>query len=300
MKTLITGGKGLVGSEFNFGLRVGSLNADLTNINKTRYLFSKLRPEYVIHCAAKVGGIGRNIEQVADLYKDNIKINTNVVQVSHEFGVKKFVGFLSTCIFPDKADYPLIEDQIHNGQPHESNFGYAYAKRMLDVQCRAYNKQYGTKYFNIIPTNIYGKNDNYDLDNGHVIPSLIHKCYLAKKQKTDFVVWGSGKPVREFIYAGDVAKITKHLLENYNETEPIIVSNSEQVSIAELAILIADMMGFEGNVIFDKSKPDGQLMKPTDTSKLKKHMPDFKFTPLEFGLKQTIDYFVKNYKSVRK
>jgi GDP-L-fucose synthase len=168
------------------------------------------------------------------------------------------------------------------------------------VQVRAYREQYGLNYKCVIPTNVYGINDNFNLERGHVIPSLIHKCYIAKRDNEPFEVWGSGKPLREFIYNKDVAKLTEWVLDNYEEEEPIILSTSEEVSIQYIVDLIVDIMGFDGEVIWNDSKPDGQFRKPTDNSKLLSYLPDFKFTPIEDGLKETIEWFVNNYDKVRK
>jgi len=145
-------------------------------------------PEYVIHTAGKVGGLLGNMNNKGQFFYENIMINTNVLESARLTNVKKVVSFLSTCVFPDNVKYPLTEDQIHNGEPHNSNYPYAYAKRMLDVQSRAYREQYDCNYICVIPTNIYGPNDNFNLKNGHVLPSLIHKCYLAKQNNEDFVI----------------------------------------------------------------------------------------------------------------
>jgi GDP-L-fucose synthase len=171
---------------------------------------------------------------------------------------------------------------------------------MAQVQIDAYNKQYGTKYFSVIPCNVYGPNDNYNLENGHVIPSLIHKTYLAKKNNTDLVIWGSGNPLREFIYSKDITKICMILIEKYNESEPIILSTSQEITIRDVVEMIVEIIGFEGNVIYDTSKPDGQYRKPSDNSKLLSIIGDFEFTPLRTGLEETIEFFVKNYNILRK
>jgi GDP-L-fucose synthase len=152
----------------------------------------------------------------------------------------------------------------------------------------------------VIPTNIYGPNDNYDIQNGHVVPSLIHKCYLARENKTPLYIWGSGNPLREFIYSKDVAELTLWVLENYKESEPIILSTSEEISIKNLVEMIVEIMNFKGDIIFDSSKPDGQYRKPSDNSKIKSYVPDFKFTPIFEGLKDTIDYFENHYNLIRK
>ena len=226
---------------------------------------------------------------LGEFYYDNIMINTNVLEACRITGVKKVVSFLSTCIFPDDIEYPLTEKKIHIGEPHNSNYAYAYAKRMLDIQSRAYKEQYGVNYTCVIPTNIYGPNDNFNLENGHVLPALIHKCYLAKKNNTDFVVWGSGKPLREFIYSEDVGRLTEWALNNYEEEEPIIFSTSDEISIGNVAEMVVYYMGFKGKLIFDDEKPDGQFRKPSDNSKLKSYLPDFEFTPIDKGIEKSVN-----------
>ena len=206
---------------------------------------------------------------------------------------------MSTCVFPDNATYPLSVDQIHLGEPHPSNYAYAYAKRMLDVQSRAYRDQYGCNFVTVIPCNIYGPEDNYNLESGHVIPSLIHKCYHAKWSNSDFEVWGTGRAYREFIYSKDVGYIVQWVLENYNDPEPFIISPDEEISIATLAQEIVFRMDFDGSIVYNGER-DGQLRKPSDNSKLKSLLPDYKFIPIEIGLTQTIKYFNENYEKVRK
>ena len=301
MKTLLTGANGLVGSTISADYKLkGKQKLDLTDWGATYRYFLEIRPSAVIHTAAKVGGLGANMNHMAEFYRDNVMINTNVLEAARRTGVKKVVSFLSTCIFPASAQYPLTEDQLHNGQPHDSNFGYAYAKRMLEVHSRAIATQYGLNYTCVIPTNIYGPNDNFNLENSHVLPALIHKCYLAKRDNTDLVVWGSGEPLREFIFSKDVGEITKLILEGYEDKEPVILSTSEEISIREAVEAIADVMGFEGKLIFDSTKPDGQYKKPTSNQRLKNFLPNYKFTPFREGIKQTVDWFVENYESCRK
>ena len=301
-KILVTGGYGLVGSEFikpNF-IPLSSIDVDLRIREDVDNIFKTIKFDSVIHCAGKVGGLGGNMNNKGQFFYDNIMINTNVIESARIHGIKNLVTFLSTCVFPDNVEYPLTESKIHLGPPHFSNDAYAYAKRMADIQIRAYKEQYGVNYKSVIPTNIYGPKDNYDIENGHVIPSLIHKCYLARENKTDFSIWGSGTPLREFIFSRDVSKLTEWVLNNYEENEPIILSTSEEISIKDIVGIIVELMNFKGNVIFDTSKPDGQFRKPSDNSKIKNYLPDFKFTPLYKGLKETIDWFEGNYNVIRK
>ena len=300
MGIMVTGGSGLVGSTINADIKLSSKDADLRNWNETISIFEKYKPDEVIHCAGKVGGVGSNMNYKGEFFYDNIMINTNVLEACRMTGVKKVVSFLSTCIFPDDIEYPLTEKKIHIGEPHNSNYAYAYAKRMLDIQSRAYKEQYGVNYTCVIPTNIYGPDDNFNLENGHVLPALIHKCYLAKKNNTDFVIWGSGKPLREFIYSEDVARLTEWALDNYEEEEPIIFSTSDEISIGNVAEMVVYYMGFKGKLILDDEKPDGQFRKPSDNSKLKSYLPDFKFTPIEKGIEKSVNWFIENYEKARK
>ena len=301
MKTLLTGANGLVGSTISADYKLkGKQNLDLTDWATTYRYFLEIRPSAVIHTAGKVGGLGANMNYMAEFYYDNIMINTNVLEAARRTGVKKVVSFLSTCIFPASAQYPLTEDQLHNGQPHDSNFGYGHAKRMLEVHSRAIATQYGLNYTCIIPTNIYGPNDNFNLENSHVLPALIHKCYLAKRDNTDLVVWGSGEPLREFIFSKDVGEITELILEGYEDKEPMIISTSEEISIREAVETIADVMGYEGKLIFDSTKPDGQYKKPTSNRRLRNFLPQYKFTPFREGIKQTVDWFIENYETCRR
>ena len=298
-KLLATGANGLVGSHITSDVKIGR-EIDLTNPQITLQSFETNKPTHIIHCAGKVGGLGGNMNYKGEYFYDNIMINTNVIESARRVGVENLVCFLSTCVFPDNIEYPLTEKKIHLGEPHSSNYPYAYAKRMADIQIRAYREQYGLNYKSVVPTNIYGPNDNFSLTHGHVVPMLIHKLFLAKETKTDFTVWGSGKPLREFIYVKDVARLSEWVLYNYNESEPIILSPSNEISIMDLVDLLVNYFNFKGKVIFDDTKPDGQFRKPSDNSKLKSLLPDFKFTPIEEGLKETVEWFIENYNYARK
>tara|TARA_A100001011_G_C14151833_1_gene774330 strand:- start:119 stop:1051 length:933 start_codon:yes stop_codon:yes gene_type:complete len=310
MKVLVTGGTGLVGKaienisrnynyEFVF---LSSKDCDLTNYHDTEKLFQKEKPDLVIHLAANVGGLFKNMKFMADILEDNLKINLNVLKCCHLFKVKKLISCLSTCIFPDKTSYPINENMLHEGPPHLSNFGYAYSKRILEIQSRAYREQYDDNFICIIPTNIYGEYDNFSLTDGHVIPALIHKCYLAKKNNEKFVVKGSGKPLRQFIYSRDLAELILWTLEKYNEKDSIILSvgEEEEVSIEKIGRIIAKSFDYENNLIFDKNFSDGQYKKTADNSKLLKLYGKYKFTNIDDGIDKIVNWFVNNYNSCRK
>jgi len=273
---------------------------DLRDFQATLDYFTEHEADTVIHCAAKVGGVMANMSYMGEFFYDSMAMNLNVLEAARRSGVRKVVSFLSTCIYPDNVKYPLVENDLHMGEPHESNFGYAYAKRMLEVQSRAYRKQYGVNYVCVVPTNIYGPNDNFNLEGGHVVPALIHKCYLAKKNNTPLVIWGSGKPLREFVYSEDMGKLINWAALDYEEETPIIFSNSEEISIKELVEAVVEAFDFQGEIIYDETKPEGQYRKPTDNSKLRSYLPDFEFTPIKEGVKKTVDWFVENYEDCRK
>ena len=211
------------------------------------------------------------------------------------------VSCLSTCIFPDKTSYPINENMLHDGCPHHSNDAYAYAKRMLEVHSLAYQQQYNDNFICVIPTNIYGEHDNYSLEDGHVIPSLIHRCYLAKQNNENFIVRGTGKPLRQFIYSLDLAKLIMWSLTEYHQRESIILSVDEhdEVSIREVAKLIAQSFDYQDCIQFDDSFSDGQYKKTADNSRLRSLNPDFKFTSIEEGIKRSVSWFKNNYPNCR-
>jgi len=195
-----------------------------------------------------------------------------------------------------------IDLQIHNGPPHDSNFGYAYSKRMIDVLNRGYETQHGLKYTSVIPTNVFGPEDNFNIEDGHVLPGLIHKVYLAKKNNTSLSMWGTGKPLRQFIYSRDLAKLFLWTLREYDEVNPIILSvdESSEISIKEATNAVVEAMNFKGEIVCDTSKSDGQYKKTASNFKLRKYLPEFEFTPFKEAMRETCDWFNKNYETARK
>jgi len=305
MKYLVTGGRGLLGGEIA-SLHKGCLTTSTSecDLAESASVISSLDPgqvDAVIHCAARVGGIKSNTERVAEFFDDNVRMNMNVLEACKERNFK-LVSVLSTCIYPDApyAKYPLTEDQLHMGPPHISNFGYAYAKRMLEIQSRAYRQQYGCNFISVIPNNLYGLNDNYDLDGGHVIPALIRKFHEAiLHDKREVTVWGTGQPIREFTFARDAARIILWLAENYDDQEPVNIGNPEQISIEKLAKVVGEELGFEGNIRFDASKPDGQYEKPSSNERLLSLGWKGEYTPLRTGVRETIKFFQTRYPYLR-
>ena len=308
-KILVTGGSGLVGkaihnivgnnSIYHF---TNSRETDLYQYESCRKLFEKLQPTKVIHLAANVGGLFKNMNNKVDMLEKNLIINYNIVKCCHDFGVKKLISCLSTCIFPNKTAYPINEDMLHNGEPHSSNDAYAYSKRMMEIHCKSYREQYGDNFMCIIPTNIYGSHDNFNLNDSHVIPGLIHKCYLAKKNNTDFLVSGTGKPLRQFIYSNDLAKIIILLLDKLDYNESLIISpdSTYEISIGKIAELIAREFDYMDKLRYDTTKSDGQYRKTANNTKLKQLYHNLEFINIETGIKETIQWFQKNYNTCRK
>ena len=310
MKILITGGSGLVGKglkeiqeNYNYDFTfISSKDCNLINIDESDLFFHRTKPDFVIHCAANVGGLYKNMNFKVEMLEDNLIMNYNVLKLCHKYKVKKLICILSTCIFPDKTTYPIDETMLHNGPPHYSNDAYAYAKRLMETHVSAYNNQYNTNFVCVIPTNIYGKNDNFSLENGHVLPALIHKCYLAKQKDEDFVILGSGKPLRQFIYNVDLAKLIMFVLEKYEDKKPIILSVNEEdeKSIKEVGTIIAKEFNYEHKIVFDSNFSDGQYKKTASNKLLKSYLPYFKFTEINKGISDTINWFIHNYDTVRK
>lgn len=302
----MTGGNGLVGNaiksyqndfgtatEFFFPTRV---DADLTDLAQTEKLFRRIKPTHVIHLAARVGGLYCNMNKPVQMYEDNILINMNVVQCCQKYKVERCICTLSTCIFPDKVQYPITGSKLHEGPPHNSNFAYAHAKRMLHVHAAAQMQQYpdGCQYVCVAPTNIYGPHDNFNLEDSHVVPALIHKAHLAAQPGGSgyLDVKGTGKAQRQFLYSKDLAHIMLELLFVKDPPQGVtIVSPEQEVSIAECAELIAKKYGIK--VQYDKSCSDGQLRKTC----LGMH---YSYTPLDEGLHGTIQWFKENYNNARR
>jgi len=312
---MVTGGTGLVGKGIEAFLAsddeakneswifLSSRDGDLRSMEDTQAIFRKFRPTHVIHLAAKVGGLFANMSQKVEFYRENVLINDNIMECCRLFKVKKLVSCLSTCIFPDKTTYPIDEGMVHDGPPHTSNEGYAYAKRMIDVLNRCYHDEYGCMMTSIIPTNIYGPHDNFSTKGGHVIPSLIHKAYVAKQTNGTFEIWGSGSPLRQFIFNQDLGALAVWVMRSYDSIEPIILSvpEEDEVSIRDVALMVAEAAGLrEDQIKFDTSKADGQFKKTACNDKLRKLRPDYKFKPIRQGIKEAYDWFSSNYESARK
>ena len=306
-KVLVTGGGGLVGSAIkSLQQQYGDLSFvfsshqehDLTCEQDVKALFEQTCPDYVIHTAARVGGIGRNLSTPAQQYYANILMNAFVIHYAQLSGVEKLLAFSSVCAFPAGAE-SLHEDILHDGEPYPAHYSYAYSKRMVDVQIKAYKQQHGVNYCSVIPGNIFGENDNFNLEDGHVVPSLVHKCFKAKIEGTPLQVWGDGTPYREFLYAKDVARACIELLRIDEELpQRVIVSGEKETQIKDLVQLVCDAFDYH-NVEWLTDKPNGQLRRPTNKSIFAETLPDFEYTTLKTAMKNTVKWFEHNYPNVR-
>ena len=301
---LITGGSGMVGKSFEKLLPdavfISSGDYDLRKNSQVSEMFEKYKPQKVIHLASRVGGVLANMTHLGEFYYDNIMINTNVLENCRVHGVEKVISCLSTCIYPDKVIYPLTEEQIHNGPPHVSNYTYAYTQRMIEIQSKAYREQYGCNFICISPNNLFGKYDNFDLENSHVIPAIIRKIYDAKKENKGVTFWGDGSPLREFTYVDDIPEICLFLMDNYDSSDAINIGNTGEISIKEIVNKVSHYFNFDNEVQWDKSKPNGQFRKPSDNSKLLSlGWDESKYSNFDDSLDETCRWFEKNYPNIR-
>lgn len=298
-KIYVAGSGGMVGSAIVRKLKIeGYLNLittsssslDLRNQNDVSAFFTEEQPEYVFLAAAKVGGIYANDKYPADFLYDNLMIQNNVIHYAYLNNVKKLLFLGSSCIYPKFANQPIKEEYLLTGTLEPTNEAYAIAKIAGVEMCKFYKQQYGCDFISAMPTNLYGINDNFDLLNSHVLPALLRKCIEAKKNNaTEVVIWGSGSPKREFLFVDDLAEATLFLMQNYNQAETINVGTGVDISIKELAETIKKLVGFEGSLVFDDSKPDGTPRKLLDVSKINnlgwKHQKN-----LEEGILLTLEW----------
>jgi len=303
-KIFVAGHRGMVGSAivknlenkgFNNIVTRTSDELNLIDQNAVAAFFESEKPEYVFLAAAKVGGIVANNIYRADFIYENIMIQNNVIHQSYKTGVKKLLFLGSTCIYPKLAPQPLKEEYLLTGLLEDTNEPYAIAKIAGIKMCDAYRSQYECNFISVMPTNLYGFNDNYDLQNSHVLPALLRKFHEAKENgDAEVQVWGTGKPLREFLHASDMADACVYLMQNYNDEGFVNIGTGKEISIADLAFLIKNIVGFEGNIVFDTTKPDGTPRKLTDTTKLNslgwKHSIE-----LEEGIK---DVYAKKFLSL--
>lgn len=304
-KIYIAGHQGLVGSALVRNLRKqGYTNLimreqselDLTRQADVYDFFAKEKPEYVFLAAAKVGGILANNTYPADFIRENLLIQTNVIDAAYRCGVKKLLFLGSSCIYPKMAPQPIKEEYLLEGQLEPTNEAYAVAKIAGIKMCQSYNRQYGTNFISVMPTNLYGPGDNFDLETSHVLPALIRKFHEAKvKGSREVAVWGTGTPRREFLHVDDLADACVFLMNNYDSSEIINIGVGEDITIAELAELVKEAVGFDGDIVYDTSKPDGTPRKLLNVNRL--HNLGWRAKiPLFEGIKMTYEWFLENHK----
>ena len=319
MRIVVTGGSGMVGKnlqdisnlkykhhEFIFlnKSKNNSLSLDLTNRIQVLNFFENNKFDFIIHLAANVGGLFKNLKNNAKIFTDNIRMNENILEACNKNNIQRGIFCLSSCIFPHNPEkYPMDENDVLKSEPHISNRGYGFSKRMLYVQCQHYNKDFNRQYICVSPANIYGKYDNFNLQSSHFIPGIIHRFY-KEKGNNNILAYGTGKPLRQLVYASDVAEIICTLLFNEKLTkniDMINICNDEEYSIKEYVEKICEIMNINKEKIkWDTSKSDGCLKKTVSNDLLKKIIQNYKFTTLDKGLKETYTWFVKNYDICRK
>ncbi len=306
-KVVVTGGAGFLGRFVVERLRaypmvevvVPRSNAyNLVEGADARRLLDETRPDIVIHLAAVVGGIGHNQQNPGRFFYDNLMMGVQLIEQSRLHGVKKFVATGTVCAYPKFTDVPFKEDDLWNGYPEETNAPYGLAKKMMLVQSQAYRQQYGFNSIFLLPANLYGPGDNFDLETSHVIPALIRKCVEARRAGTPFIeVWGSGSASREFLYVEDCAEGIVRAAASYNEGDPVNLGNGREVIIKDLVEMIAHLTGFEGEARWQRSKPDGQPRRQLDTTRSFEKFGFRALTPLEAGLRKTIDWYESGTKA---
>ena len=304
-KIYVAGHRGLVGSSILRALdRAGYKNVvyrthkelDLTNFEAVKNFFDRERPEYVFLAAAKVGGIWANKTHKAEFIYENLQIQNSVIKNAYDYGVKKLLFLGSSCIYPRMCPQPIKEEYLLSGYLEETNDAYAIAKISGLMMCRAFRQQYGVDYISAMPTNLYGYNDNFDLESSHVLPALMRKIHDAKENNVpEVTVWGTGSPLREFLFVDDLADALVFLMNGYSGEEHVNVGTGTDVSIKELAQLICKVVGYKGKLVFDTSKPDGTPKKLLDVSKINSLGWEAAVS-LEEGIRKTYEWYLQEYK----
>jgi GDP-L-fucose synthase len=303
MTVLVTGGGGFLGSHLVERLRSDGLEPfvarradyDLTDPAATARLFADARPDLVFHLAAEVGGIGANRANPGRYWYANLAMGTNVIEQSRLAGVRKLVLLGTICAYPKFAPTPFSEDDLWDGYPEETNAPYGVAKKALLVGAQSYREQYGLNAIYLLPVNLYGPRDNFDLESSHVIPALIRKMVEAKERgDEDVVLWGDGSPTREFLYVDDCAEGLQLAAEHFDGPEPVNLGTGEEISIRELAELVAELVGFDGELVWDASKPNGQPRRKLDVSRAAELFGFRSRTSLREGLARTIAWYRAN------
>ena len=303
MRYVITGGAGFLGSHLQANLHSRGVKPsdifvptieefDLTKPESVERLYRQTQPETVIHLAAQVGGIGANRENPGRYFYANLAMGLHLIEGARLHGLKKFVQIGTICAYPKFTPVPFKEEDLWNGYPEETNAPYGIAKKALMVMCQAYRQQYGLNAIYLLPVNLYGPRDNFDLASSHVIPALIRKCVEAKRAKADHITaWGTGSASREFLYVEDAAEAIVLATEKYNDPEPVNLGSGREITIKALTELIAKLAGFQGKIIWDPTKPDGQPRRCLDTTRAKERFGFVAKTAFEDGLQKTIAWY---------
>jgi GDP-L-fucose synthase len=300
-RVVVTGGAGFLGSFVVERLReLGAAEIvvprtatyDLRERDAIRQLLADARPDLVLHLAARVGGIGANREHPADFFYDNLMMGVQLLHESWQAGVEKFVALGTVCAYPKHTPVPFREEDLWIGYPEETNAPYGMAKKMMLVQSQGYREQYGYNSIFLLPVNLYGPRDNFDLHSSHVIPALVRKCVEARDSgASEIVAWGDGSPTREFLYVEDAADGILLAAERYNSSDPVNIGSAFEISIRELTETIARLTGFGGRIVWDTSKPNGQPRRKLDTSRARERFGFVSQTPFEEGLRRTIAWY---------
>jgi len=303
-RVVVTGGSGFLGSGVVDRLRgrgyeniivPRSSNYDLREQGAIIRLYKDAQPQVVIHLAAVVGGIGANQANPGRFFYDNAIMGIQMMEYARQFGVEKFVAVGTICAYPKFASVPFKEEELWNGYPEETNAPYGLAKKMMLVQAQAYRAQYGFNAIYLLPVNLYGPRDNFDLESSHVIPALIRKCVEAKENNCEqIVLWGDGSPTREFLYVEDAAEGIVMAAERYDGSEPVNLGTGEEISIRDLARMIADEVGFSGSIVWDTTKPNGQPRRCLDVTRAKGLFGFEAEYRLREGIPKTVDWFLAN------
>lgn len=292
-KILNTSRNGLLGSAINRKIECDSISRndiDLCEKPLGEFLNGK-KYDVVIHSAAKVGGVGANMEDNYNFFHKNMKLDDNLLNYCFENNVDKLVTILSTCMFSPNCHYPLTKDQIYLGDPDKSNYGYSYAKRLLNIKTNYYSKVLNKNWLSIVSTNLYGINDNFHINNSHIIPALIRKAHDSALTGKKFEVWGDGTPLRQFLFSDDLAEIIIWAIDNWDFDSPLMAINEKEYSINEVVEIISNRFNIsKEKIYFDKNKPNGVAKKPALSD-----LNTFKFTDLEVGINITIDWYLENY-----
>ena len=304
-RVVVTGGSGFLGSFIVDRLQrtdwCGKVliprkeQFDLRTAKAVKQMYKKMRPDIVIHLAAVVGGIGANRANPASFFYDNLMMGIHTMHYAHQFGVEKFVSIGTVCAYPKLTPVPFREDDLWNGYPEETNAPYGIAKKMLLVQAQAYRQQYDFNSIYLLPVNLYGPRDNFDLETSHVIPALIRKFIQAQKNREPVEVWGDGSPTREFLYVEDCAEAIVLATERYNKSDPVNIGAGFEISIKDLVNLIVHLTDYHGEIIWDTSKPGGQPRRYLDTTRALKEFGWKATTGFEEGLTRTIQWYRQNF-----